>query len=265
MKQVIDTGLTAGFSLIRKGVTHVRRAGSLFWTALVAPPLVVLLLVVFLPSMRLLNQAPSIQDENGTAAVLLDSLQQQQAFLEARLALADKDAAGLSLDLVDGVLQVEMQGVPIRRCTMQHVRMNRASAQVMFAGTSTRLFTLEAATATIPHVPVRVVAAPKDSMEAAARPPLDFSTETHDTRIFLHFDQGLTLMIRQPSSSFSEGLRGTLFELKERLDTAGDALAALLQGHLPAHDLRIEVELSGADARAVYRTLSPEAGLALRW
>jgi hypothetical protein len=143
--------------------------------------------------------------------------------------------------------------------------MSRASAQAMFSNDTPRLFTLERAIATIPHSPVRVVTAPKDSVEAAARPPLDIPTETHDTHVLLHFDQGLTLKIEQPPSSVTEGIRGTLFDAGARLRTAGDAFVSLLHGRLPAHELRIEVELSGDDARAVYRALPPDAKLALRW
>lgn len=265
--------------LIRKVMQPVREAGWTFWGAFVALPLVAVVVVVVLPSVRVLEQAAvrteasmpltaSVSDDHparDAAAVRLDSLQRRHAFLAARLDLAARNAIGLSVDLADRVVQVEIGGVPVRRCAIQRVQMGPASAQAMFPRVAPRLFTLERAIATIPHSPVRVVTAPKDSIEAAARPPLDVTTETHDTHVLLYFDQGLTLKIEQSPSSVAEGIRGTLFDAKARLHTAGDVVVSLLHGRLPEHELRIEVELSGDDARAVYRALPPDARLALRW
>jgi len=254
-----------------RALRHDRKAGLLFWGALAAPPLLLFVFTALLPGLHLvraLTQAASPDSLTAPYASpsVADSLRRQAAYLQARLALAEQDVIGLSIDLADSVLQLEVRGVPLRRCPVRDYRAGRALARLTTLETRIlpALFTLEQATATIPREPIRVVKAPKDTVEAAARPASLLPVETRDVRFILRFAPDLMLVVTQPPSSFSEKVRAAVFDAKVRLAEAGRAGSALLQGRLPVHMQHITLELSGEDARAVYQALPSEAKLALR-
>ncbi|QXD15278.1 hypothetical protein GQ464_018080 [Rhodocaloribacter litoris] len=243
-----------------------------FWGAMLGVLLPVVTITVVLPVLGLLREPPpaatrvQAPDDAPGATVparTLDSLRTLEAFLAARLALADQNQIGLSLDLVERTLQIEIAGVPVRVCSLRDVRLGRALAVRGFpeAG-GPRLFTLEHAVATLPHTPIRVVRAPRDTTEYRSRPPLDVPVETTEPHFALYFDGGLVLHV-SPSPSHSPWTR-LRFSLMERLATTSRDVRRLLHGSLPRAARRIEVKLSPEDAKAVYRALPPGGRLALR-
>ena len=196
-----------------------------------------------------------------------DSLRVAEAFLKARLALADQKFVSLVIDLIDSTLYLEFQGVPIRHISIHRYYASRTLRRMNEEGRLDtwidRPFTLEHARATIAKIPIRIVEAPRDTVAAAIRPPQEILVETTETHFILRFDRNLTLRIRQAPSA-SGFFRRVIFDAGDRLSTARRAVVKLSRGQSPEQETWITLRLSPEDARAIYRALPDNARLALR-
>ena len=126
-------------------------------------------------------------------------------------------------------------------------------------------FTLQKELATLPKAPIRIKEAPKDTIEANEISGEELEIETRDVHFTWHFDRQLTVLVEQVQTpTFVGRLRKTWYNLRRGFSSAGGTLLSLAQMKLPRHRLWIELELPRDDAKAIYRALPENAGLALK-
>ena len=257
------------------------RARRLFLLALLTPALILFVLTILLPlwanPFEIQSESEALKqssdrpratepaDLHGVAR--LDSLARTEVFWQARSSFAKSDSISLIADLRDSLVMVEIRGVPVRRCRIQHYRASRAfehyrgrSELVQWLSTP---FVLRREVATIPKAPLRVKKAPKDTLEAQAQDD-EFLFEEEDVHFTLRFDRNLSISFAQTQNpSFLGWLHTLFYSLRRNASDAGETLSELLRLRMPRHHLWIEIEIVREDAKAIYRALPPRAKMAL--
>ncbi|MEQ9103318.1 MAG: hypothetical protein RIE53_01330 [Rhodothermales bacterium] len=210
----------------------------------VVPPVAVILFIVVFPALETRSGL------DGTEA----SLQAQAthlSWLQARLEAAGLSEPSLSIDLADttnasaGTVVLFMGGVPVR--TMRAERAHIDDIARIPRPKPADALRLTSFHSDIPHVPVREVVAPVDTVEAAKRPPQDVPEPDVPDYAVLQYD-GLEVRLvsgRLPGPGF------LLDTLPTRMGRGG--VTTVLRLQLPAEDIR-----------AIYRALQEGSILALR-
>jgi hypothetical protein len=192
-----------------------------------------------------------------------------ETYWQARLKLAKTKSINLSIDLADSTVGLDINGVTVRRCKIHRFDMSSAIAHLKSRG---RLhfwlangFLLQEELATLPKAPIRVKVAPKDTIEASEAAGEALPIENRDVHFTWHFDRQLTVLVEQVQTpSFSGWLSKLWYGFRRSFGAASQVLIDLGHLRLPQHRLWIELELTREDAKAIYRALPENAGLALR-
>lgn len=284
--------MIAPFQALSHGMRQRPLVAVLFFFLLLAPALLVATYLVILPVANNPFEAEAeitpeeVEEQSAEAAdaaVVLDSAQTQElqslserlldldirrAYSLSRWELSKGDSISLSLNLRDSLASLEMKGTPIRQCRILRFEVSRALKRLQAKGRlhewSATPFKLQSDLATLPKAPVRVVTAPKDTLEAQARAQEEIPLEKNAVHFTLDFDRNLTLAIVQAQDLTFEGrLKKWSYEWKRSWAAAKEAVQALTRSELPEHRMLIELELSQEDAKAIYRALPRQAGLAL--
>ncbi len=284
--------LLAPFKSFYLGLRQRPLAAFIFLFIMLAPALVVLTAFVLLPvahnpfEAEAVSTTEEIEEQGSPAtevATVLDSAQTvelegltkrlldldiRRAYLLSRWELSQGDSISLTLNLRDSLASLEMKGTPIRQCRILRFEVSRALERLQAKGRlhewSASPFRLQSDLATLPKAPVRVVTAPKDTLEAQARAKETIPIEKNEVHFTLEFDRNLTLAIVQAQDlTFDGRVKKWTYELKRSWAEVKEAVQAVLRGELPQHRMLIELELTQEDAKAIYRALPQQAGLAL--
>lgn len=202
----------------------------------------ILLFVVLFPALE------TRSGRDGTEA----SLQMQAthvSWLEARLEAAGTSEPTLAIDLTDstsaGTVVLSMGGVPVRTMRAERAHIDGiARVPRPKPADALRLKTFHS---DIPHVPVREVVAPTDTVEAAKRPPPEVPEPDVPGYAVLRYE-GLEVRL------VSGRVQGPGY-LLDTLPTR-----AAKGGVIPV----LRLELPPEDIRAIYRALQEGSLLALR-
>ena len=257
-----------------------------FIVGVVFPLLIMLLLVVALPiirnsldgqrvkgeassSMRTSIDPVPLEHAKATRELFerKNAFEIEQAFLQSRLKLAQTDSIFLVVDLVDSTVSLEIKGVELRRCKILRSRL-KAEGEYMgkigiLSDWLSAPFVLQQEHATIPKEPIRVKEAPKNADEANLMPPEEVPVEEGVVNFWLYFDRNLSLSVKEiQPPSFGDRFRKVFNKVRERFQFELTDLGLWLK--TPQSQVRISLELSREDAKAVYRALPDQAGLALR-
>jgi len=266
----------------------IRKVLISFIVGVVLPLLIMLLLVVALPiirnslggqrmkgeassSMRTSIDSVPLEHAQATRELLerKNAFEIEQAFLQSRLKLAQTDSIFLVVDLVDNTVSLEIKGVELRRCKIIRSRLKaegeyREKMGVLSDWLSAP-FVLQQEHATIPKEPIRVKEAPKNADEADLMPPEEVPVEDDVVNFWLYFDRNLSLSVKEiHPPSFGDRFRKVFNKVGERFQFELTELGLWLRLKKPQNQVRISLELSREDAKAVYRALPDQAGLALR-
>jgi len=264
-----------------------RKGKIIFFLALIIFPLFVFIVTVVLPVAGNPFEAAAEDEAFENSEALPDStpaeivtgrrelaqkmaaLEIDQAFLQTRLELSKEDSICLIVDLLDSTANLEVKGVPMRRCKILRYRSSGLARRLRGQGRLHQWlatpFVLQEQLATLPKATIRIKEAPKDTIEANESKGEDLPIEQRDAEFTLHFDRNLTLSVEQiQPPSFSGRLREFWYDVRRNFNEARDAVTALMHLQLPQHRMWIEIELSREDAKAIYRALPTRAGLALR-
>jgi len=264
-----------------------RKARVVFLLAFIIFPLFIFAVTVVLPVAKNPFEASTEIDRKDETEAVADSasaevitgrrelakqlaaLEIDHAFFQARQQLIKSGAISLAVDLIDSVAHLEVRGVPVRRCKILRYRSSGLAKRLRTQGRLHQWlstpFILQEELATLPKAPIHIKEAPKDTIEANESKGEELAIEHRDAEFTLHFDRNLTLAVEQAQPpSFSGRWRVFWYALRRNFGAARDAIAALARLQWPQHRLWIEIELSREDAKAIYRALPPQAGLALR-
>lgn len=200
----------------------------------------------------------------------MDALRLEETWVNSLLELAKKDSIMFAIDLRDSLATLLIKGVPVRQCPIRSFSMSQAIPHAArLDSLHTWLFPpfqLLRETATIPKAPIRIMDAPKDTVEAEAMAGQEIPIENNDVHFTLQFNRNLTVLIEQeqPPSSTGEFKKKFAFDMERIFAEARETIKGLKKRALPEQKLWIELAVSREDAKAIYRAIPTKLHMALR-
>lgn len=199
----------------------------------------------------------------------VEKIEMDKAWLKNRLALAAaSDSVYLSVDLGDSIVNLEINGVVVRSCRITGMetskRVLKADFEERLAWVSTP-FNLQDELSTIPKIPYVIKEAPKDTLEAQAQSAKPIPPDTTSVFFTLFFDKNLVLEVEQDKAPHDADKRLVSDYLKTKNGMVRkESSSAVFSGRAPDHGITIKLEVSMADARAIYRGIPKDASLSLK-
>ena len=184
----------------------------------------------------------------------IQNLQLKEQYWINRIEMAEDDSIGLTINLQDSVVTLDLKGIELRTCPVYAYRLSSSLLNLKQHGKFKSLcasrLTLEQQQATIPKAPVivREIEAGKPVLE-----DLSFLNRTFDSTdvvIDLTFDKALHVRFQEPYLYWPE---------------FHSAVLPVKKLYLEFFTYWIEIQLAPHDLRAIYRALPKEAWLVLCW
>lgn len=258
-----------------------------FWLALSLPLFLVFVYALVVPLVTfpnpelLFNKIPKATDSTATlktmdraeARELLHkwlSLKTEEAYLKSAIDVAKSDSIYLALDLRDSTLALAIKGVPIRSCKLHNFKVCNGIRYLKSSGLLPYWleppFALEQQWASITKIPIQIKKAPKDTSEASESTETPEPVKPHDVHIKLKYNRGLTVHIDQIQSVSIRSLpRKIFYWLRSSAGHLTESISSLIRFQPFKIQLCIFLELSQADAQAVYRAIPQNANLILKF
>jgi len=198
----------------------------------------------------------------------IGNLELEKAYLANLLELSQQDSAYLYLNLSDSLLNMEVQGVTMRSCTLTDIRVTRRLRclnQSQLLNWVSTPFMGQADLSTIPKIRYVVKEAPKDTNEAALQSAKPIPPDSSSVYFTLYFDKHLTIEVGQNEEPYDE--EEEIIDIyQEGIQSVirSETMRAILHGSSPEPQILIRLQVSKADARAIYRGLPVHPGLALK-
>ena len=196
----------------------------------------------------------------------LFELKKTENLLRSRYNIASEDSMYLVLDLIDKIAYIELKGVPLHKSKIfdftvsNSIRMFHTEQFLHWIG---QPFILKNAISTIPRVPIAVVNAPKDTIEANSNTVLPSAPVREDVYLILNFERNLQLIIQQEEISEGKSRVDSLkmsYKKKEIDKTIKSLTTFKREPVMP----QIVITLKKSDATILYRALPLKPKMVLR-
>jgi hypothetical protein len=225
---------------------------------------VVLATMAPIRSIKLVNQnyPDSSLIENVSKEQL--KLEKEEIYYKARLKMAEADSACLSINLIDSIITMEIQGVRLLETKIQKIESTkifpRYKKQAFFEYFSTP-FVIDSDYCTIPKEFFNIKYAPEDTIAAQAPKTMPDTTLKDPVYFTLYLDRGLMVDIRQTDTLRPEIYKDYDRHLRdEKLSKMWDYL---FKFEVPTYDPWIRIEIPHSDARSIYKALPHHAQVAI--
>jgi hypothetical protein len=199
----------------------------------------------------------------------------QKAWLESRLKMASLDSIGLSIDLEQKVIQLELKGVvlltsKIKDCSISGY-FRKMDGNVYFTTFGTPL-TIQQFKSSIAKNPLKVVQAPKDTIAAQLAAEVTAKKEKEalkNENVFwtVKLDRGFDLDI-QGIDSIAEAQKkyefGKGFEFERNLKNIANSFQHILRFTKPSYTPEILISIPENEAKAILRALPRSALVTIR-
>ena len=190
-------------------------------------------------------------------------LQQKNGFLRAKMKMAATDSIGLSLNLADSIISLEISGVTVSSAKIKKIRASRSLEGLDFAA-SVKLFSepmrIAGSGATIVKEPIIEKIAPKTADEAGIHSPIPDTARKEPVFFELWFESGLKLLVLQQENESRLYRKNRLnFLWKRAIKRTAKNLNSVIRFKKPEYHPEILIMIPAADARAIYRAI-PENG-----
>ncbi len=195
-------------------------------------------------------------------------LMHHNALLEARLKMAGSDSIGMTVNLADSLVQLEMDGVVLRTIRPEKVeaaRFFKGIDPVAYVHHFSKPFVITEIEGSIEKNPITTKKAPKDTLEAAQNEPTLDSVRAEWVEWHLLLDSTLIISIVQ-SDQFDGGpsLKTWKYRMKRHAKTLGMTNNAMLRLKKPKILPEITVYIPAAEARSFFRALPREGNVIVR-
>jgi hypothetical protein len=256
--------------------TGCRFRKPVFWSGVA----VLVLIVVFLGfdlvmSMRATTQwikdkntgfKPSAGDvSDSLSAIYPDFLgvQRRIAFTKSRLKMAASDSIGLSLNLSDSTLSLEISGVTVSTVRIPEMTMSKSFYglnQTTLTGMFSNPLRITHSRSSILREVIIDKIAPSDT--SSAPPALNIPDTSFKEPVFIEFflENGIKILIMQQDIfTKSEKRSRSAFLLNRAFIRTQQRLKRVFQIKIPEYSPQIQIVIPGSDARAIYRALPEKA------
>ncbi|WP_372772973.1 hypothetical protein [Mangrovibacterium sp.] len=192
----------------------------------------------------------------------------EKTWLETRFQISRTDSISLSINLKDSLLQLELKGVVLKTSKITafeadqfFYQLNAGAYHHFFGGQATGTNALS----TIEKEPLIVKKAPKDSIEFANQKHVVDSLKDEAVHWMLKLDNGIVLKIEGTDEyTNSEWWQGQQFWWKQDFLQLKKDLRKTLFFEVPEYQPQIELVISEADAKAIYRALPVQPLICIR-
>ncbi len=195
-------------------------------------------------------------------------LNKNKAFRESRLMMAKSDSIGLSVNLQDSIVALEIKGIPLHQ-----VKISRYKASRLFRAIDNRTYMtlfssplrVELQNATIKKEPVIYKQAPKDTIEAEKSLFLPDTTKENQAYISLTLNHGFRLFIEQENARSLRAVRAKIaFRAWNCLKQAWVNLHHMLRFKIPPYSPVIKISIPGNDDETIYHALPENAMVSIK-
>lgn len=198
------------------------------------------------------------------------ALKTKAAYLKAAVNLAKSDSIYLALDLSDSTLALTIKGVSIRSCKLHAFQVGNGIRYLESSGLLPYWlespFTMKQQWASITKAPIQIKKAPRDTSEASQSTEMPVPSKPHDVHIKLKYDRGLTVYIDQIQNlSIRSVPRKVFYWLQSGVGHLTESISNLVGLRPFEIQLCIFLEISQADAQAVYRAIPRNANLIIKF
>ncbi len=191
-------------------------------------------------------------------------LEKMEAFLSARLKMAEADSVCLSINLMDSTIIMEIQGVKLLETKILTIRSSkifpRYKKQAYFDFFSTP-FVIDSDYCSIPKEVFNIKYAPEDTIAAQAPKTMPDTTIKMPVYTNLYLDRGLMLDIRQVDTMKNETYRK--YNQHLRFNKIEKMWSHLFKFEVPPYDPWIRIEIPAKDAKSIYKALPHHAQVAV--
>ncbi|MBE0661450.1 MAG: hypothetical protein IH597_03195 [Bacteroidales bacterium] len=190
------------------------------------------------------------------------ALQKEIAFKKARLKMAATDSIGLSINLPDSLLLLEVSGVTVASVKINKQKLSRSFRGIehtALAGLLSNALLTTNSTSTIVKEPIIEKMAPRDTLEANLPEKTVDTTKNEPVFFELALEKGIRLFVLQEETTALDRTNRFNFMLKRSMAKAARNLKSIFRFELPDYHPEILLIIPASDARAIYRAL-PEKG-----
>ncbi|BBE19645.1 hypothetical protein AQPE_3832 [Aquipluma nitroreducens] len=245
--------------------------------------IIIVLSVLALTSIYAYLSVSSVRDRMKLAQVQAEGSPQinsslltqlkEKAWLESRLKMAAGDSIGLSIDLEQHRIQLELKGVVLLSSKIRDTSISgffrKMDGNVYFSTFGTPL-TIQQFKSSIAKNPFKVVQAPKDTIAAMAAIDAAMKKDSlKDENVFwtVKLDRGFDLDI-QGIDSIAEAQNkykfGKGFEFERNLKNITSSFQHILRFSKPSYNPEILISIPENEAKAILRALPNKALVTIR-
>ncbi len=195
-------------------------------------------------------------------------VQKEKAYLQSRIAMAETDSIGLTLNLRDSLAFLEINGVVVHKAKISFERIckvfNKANSYAVATMLSKPL-SIVRDTATVKKVPLLVKIAPKDTTEF--KPDAVPDTSSHEpVNYILEMNKGIRIFVYQQENDRNDDWYNQIhFDLTDRIKNTYNNLRKIIDFKVPEYRLYIKIRIPKKDAKIIYRAIPKKGFVTVFW
>ena len=198
----------------------------------------------------------------------IDSLELETAFQKNQLELAKYDSINLTVNLKDSLLTIQLKGVPLQEMKIQNVKTSLSFNALQVSRSAPLLlssyFTSERTWSTIPKIPIQIIQAPEDTLEALKRADERIQIERPDVYFTLKMDRNFLLHVKQKENPSIVGfIKKEWYENRYKMFETKETIKRLFLFQGLEQQFWITIELSREDAKSVYRSIPTQVRMSI--
>jgi len=194
--------------------------------------------------------------------------QKEKAFIQSRIAMAEADSIGLTLNLKDSLAMLEINGVVVHKVRISYMRICKAFNKANSFAVATMLskpLGILSDTSTIKKVPLQIKIAPKDTSEFIPDAIPDTSA-FEPVNYILEMNNGIRIFVYQEELGKSEDVYSQfLFDVADRKNNTLAAFKRMMNFEVPEYRLYIKIRLPKKDAKIIYRAIPQNGQITVFW
>lgn len=267
MKDHSDEGFDSLFE--KKKSSGAKLFAILFFGIIIVSTSVYTYLSVGVVRDRMLVAKSQVEGAAPVDPSLID-LMKEKAWVESRLKMAAGDSVGLSIDLEQHTIQLELKGVVVMNSKIRDFSTSgffkRMDGNVYFAMFGSPL-TIQKFESSIEKNPFKVVIAPKNEAEAEAAVTKKDSIPDENVFWTVKLDRDFELNIQGIDSvaeSQSKYKLGKGFEFKRNLKNIVNSFEHIVKFKKPTYTPEILISIPENEAKAILRALPRNASVTIR-
>jgi hypothetical protein len=208
----------------------------------------------------------SIDDKFFTDSAFVE-MQKEKAFTQSRIAMAEGDSIGLTLNLKDSLALLEIKGVVVHKTKISFMRIckafNKANSYAVAAMLSSPL-NIAKDTASIKKIPLTVRIAPKDTSDYV--PFIPDTSVNEPVNYILEMNNGIRVFVYQQEHEKSKDVYNQIqFDVTDRIKNTLVAINKMAHFEIPEYRLYIKIRMPKADAKIIYRAIPQKGQVTVFW